>query len=61
MCPPIHEYTHPVAMALEAVADEYLPGVVVARGKDYQGTACTERVVLKQDKGAHHDYLCHSG
>ena len=61
MCPPIHEDTHPVAMALKAVADEYLPGFVVARGKDYQGTACTERVVLRQDKGAHHDYLCHSG
>ena len=33
MCPPIHEDTHPVAMVLEAVAAEYLPGFVVATGQ----------------------------
>ena len=40
--------THPVSKALEAIAREYLPGFVLARGMipyEYFRNRCTERVL----------------
>ena len=61
MCVGIKDDTHPVSKALEAVAREYLPGFVVARGMDTSGTPCTERVALLQTKCANHEALRGAG
>jgi hypothetical protein len=57
----IHDDNHPVARALDRVAEEYLPEFVVARGKDPGGVDCTERSVLNQQEIEHHKRLRDAG